>query len=147
MRPFNRVEDPRFITVSQVSLDIGDQYGRLPTGKVRIENILSCANTVKRRIQTLAGIIRSEVTTRLAAAGACGELAFRPDLWTERYKEQAYLGMKGTFYNVKHIYFIFTGMMAIFTESSVINTIDLYCREFSYQKKQQKIYPNQSMKF
>ncbi|CAF4509511.1 unnamed protein product [Rotaria sp. Silwood2] len=118
MRPFHCVEDPGFIIVSQVLLDIGARYGRLLVGKVRAENILPCAYTVKRRIQTLAGVFRSEVATRLAAAGARGELAFSPDLWTDRYKKQAYLGMT-----------------AIFVEDSVINTIDLCCREFLYQKK------------
>ncbi|CAF5107615.1 unnamed protein product, partial [Rotaria sp. Silwood1] len=84
MRPFHCVEDPGFIIISQVLLDIRARYGRLPVGKVRAENILPCANTVKRRIQTLAGISRSEVATRLAAAGARGELAFSPDLRTDR---------------------------------------------------------------
>ena len=97
MRPFNCVEDPDFVNVCQVLLDIGARYGRLPTGKVKAENILPCANTVKRRIQSLAGITRSEVTTRLVAAGARGELVFSPDLWTDRYKKQTYLGMKGAF--------------------------------------------------
>ena len=87
MCPFNCVEDPDFINVFKVLLDVSVRYGRLPTGKARIENILPCANTVKRRIQTLAGIVRSEVTTRLAAAGAHGELAFSPELWTERSKK------------------------------------------------------------
>ena len=96
---------------------------------------MPCANTVKRRIQTLDDITRSEVTTRLAAAGARGELAFSPDPWTDRYGKQAYLGIKGTFYIVKRIDFVFTGMTAIFIESFVINTIDLCCREFPYQKK------------
>ncbi|CAF4979258.1 unnamed protein product, partial [Rotaria sp. Silwood1] len=75
MRPFHCVEDSAFIIVSQVLLDIRARYGRLPVGKVRAENILPCANTVKRRIQTLAGISRSEVATRLAAAGARGMTA------------------------------------------------------------------------
>ena len=129
------MEDPDFINVSQVSLDIGVRYGRLSAWKVRAENILVFANTVKRRIQTFAGITRSEVTSRLAAADVRGELAFSPDLWTDRYKKQAYLGMKGTLYIVKHIYFIFTRTTAIFTECSVVSRVDLYCREFSYQKK------------
>ncbi|CAF4636549.1 unnamed protein product, partial [Rotaria sp. Silwood1] len=70
MCPFHCVEDPCFIIVSQFLLDIGARYARLPVGKVRAENILPCANTVKRRIQTLVGITRSEVAAHLAAAGA-----------------------------------------------------------------------------
>ena len=138
MRPFNCVEDLDFINVSQLLLDIGARYGRLPAGKLRAEDILVCANTVKRRIQTLADITRSEVTSRLAAAGAREELAFSLDLWTDRYRKQAYLGIKGTFYIVKRIDFVFTGMTAIFIESSFINTIDLRCRKFPYQKKRAK---------
>ena len=80
MRPFNCVEDPGFINVSQVLLYIGALYGRLPGRKVREKDILPCTNTVKRRIQTLTDITQSEVTTRLAAAGARGELAFSSDL-------------------------------------------------------------------
>ncbi|CAF2781423.1 unnamed protein product [Rotaria sp. Silwood2] len=33
MRPFHCVEDPGFTIVSQVLLDIGARYGRLPVGK------------------------------------------------------------------------------------------------------------------
>lgn len=78
--------------MSQTLLDIGARYGRLPVGKIKAENVLPCANTVKRRVQTLAEIARTEVGMRLAAAGERGELAFSPDLWTDRYKKQAYLG-------------------------------------------------------
>ncbi|CAF4696319.1 unnamed protein product, partial [Rotaria sp. Silwood2] len=85
MRPFHRVEDPGFIIVFQVLLDIGARYGQLPVEKVRAENILPRENTVKRHIQTLAGISRSEVATRIAATDERGELAFSPDLWTDRY--------------------------------------------------------------
>lgn len=78
--------------MSQTLLDIGARYGKFPTGKIKAENVLPCANTVKRRIETLAEVGRTEVGVRLAAAGIHGELAFSPDLWTDRYKKQAYLG-------------------------------------------------------
>ena len=78
--------------MSQTLLDIGARYGKLPTGKIKVENILPCPNTAKRRIETVAEVDRTEVGVRLAAAGARGELVFSPDLWTDRYKKQPYLG-------------------------------------------------------
>jgi hypothetical protein len=52
------------------------------------------ANTIKRRIQSMAGITRSDVSTRLIVAGDRAELAFSPELWADRYKKQTYLGKK-----------------------------------------------------
>ncbi|CAF4124928.1 unnamed protein product, partial [Rotaria sordida] len=118
IRPFQCVEDPGFIIVSQMLLDIGSRYGRSLVGKVKAENLLPCANTIKRRIQSLAEITRAEVSARLVAAGGRGELAFSSDLWADRYKKQTYLGMT-----------------AIFIENSAIHNIDLCCREFLYSKK------------
>ncbi len=37
---------------------------------------------------------RSELVPRLSSAGARGELAFSPDLWTDQYRKQTYLGRK-----------------------------------------------------
>jgi hypothetical protein len=59
--------------VSQVLLDIGSRYGRSLVGKVKAENLLPYANTIKRRIQSLAEITRAEVFERLIAAGGRGE--------------------------------------------------------------------------
>jgi len=75
-------------------LDIGSRYGRSMVGRVKAEKLLPCANTIKRRIQCLAEVTRSNVSARLVAAGSRGELAFSPDLWTDRYKKQTYLGKK-----------------------------------------------------
>ena len=97
MCPFNCVGDSVLINVSQILLDIDARYGRLLVEKVRAEYILPCANTGKRRIQSLASIIRSEVITRLAAVDALGELEFSLDLWIDRYKRQAYSDINGTF--------------------------------------------------
>jgi hypothetical protein len=94
VRPFQIVEDLGFTNVSQVLLNIGARYGRGIPGKVTAEKILPCANTIKRRIQKLAEMARAELIPRLSSAGARGELAFSPDLWTDKYKKQTYLGRK-----------------------------------------------------
>ncbi len=94
MRPFQIVEDLGFTNVSQVLLNLGTRYGRGIHGKIKGEKILPCANTIKRRIQKLAEIARSELIPRLSSAGARGELAFSPDLWTNKYRKQTYLGRK-----------------------------------------------------
>jgi len=77
-----------------VLLDIGSRYGRSLIGRVKATKLLPCANTIKRRIQSLAEVTRSQVSERLVAAGGRGELAFSPDLWTDRYKKRTYLGKK-----------------------------------------------------
>ena len=92
IRLFQCVEDPGFIIESQVLLDIVSCYRRSLTRKVKAEDLLPCANTIKRRIQSLAEITRAEVSTRLVAAGSRDKLAFSPDFWTDRCKKQSYLG-------------------------------------------------------
>ncbi|CAF5051054.1 unnamed protein product [Rotaria sp. Silwood1] len=80
IRPFQCVEDPGFVMMSQVLLDIGVRYGRSHAEKVTAEKVLPCANTVKRRVQSLTEIARIEVASRLAAAGSRDEPAFSPDI-------------------------------------------------------------------
>jgi hypothetical protein len=80
--------------MSQILLDIGSRYRRSFTGKVKAENLLPCANTIKRRIQSLAEIVQSEISARLVPAGNRNEVAFSPDLWTDRHKKKTYLGTK-----------------------------------------------------
>ena len=92
IRPFQIVEDEGFLNVSQILLDLGARYSRSPVGKITAEKVLPCSNTVKRHIQSLAEIARADIIPRLSAAGARGELAFSPDIWTDKHRKQAYLG-------------------------------------------------------
>ncbi|CAF1646807.1 unnamed protein product, partial [Didymodactylos carnosus] len=112
-RPFRLVEGDGFKKVVQELLSIGHIYG-----PHKSDDVLPCANTVKNKIEELAQNNRTELSKKLIYSAENQKLSLSPDLWTDSYVKQTYLGMT-----------------AHFVHEFESHSVDLGCREFLYEKK------------
>ncbi|CAF2801081.1 unnamed protein product [Rotaria sp. Silwood2] len=130
IRPISIVEDEGFLNIikqcvswngGETSIKIFNRYSLLyffllaPLSNINDNDILPSRSTITREINRQANDIRERlgVILRKAAKQEC--LAISPDLWSDKFKQNSYLGLTAHFVDDQHI----------------LHSIDLCCEPYN----------------
>ncbi|CAF1275734.1 unnamed protein product [Rotaria sordida] len=97
LRPFSVVEDKGFEELAQMFIRIGAQYGLIDA-----QELLRSRQTVARTVNELALKYRTDLKDQLVEPLKSKSVTICPDFWSNKYTQQAFLGVNITFVNIEH---------------------------------------------
>ncbi|CAF4044377.1 unnamed protein product, partial [Rotaria sp. Silwood1] len=115
IRPFSIIEDPGFIDILNEAIKIGQKY----SGPIDVQELVVSAKTVGNNVAVMAEKYRNLLKPILEKQADDGCLCIAPDLWTDKHRKIAYIGITCTFV----------------TDKFNLETIDLCCAEYDEHDK------------